>query len=238
MSSEAEKWLAETNWAGWVRRLHDEIIEPARNRMLRHQGLQGVVEGRAQKSAILQYFSGLLWHLRDFDKHVAFLMKKRPQEVDALMVGRSEDQDGSLDSLVRPVEFFGGNASMILETPWAFKPHPVWIHHDAMLRSCIYSQDFEWQVGAAALNVGIESFVPDMVGALMQACHQSYGFGGKNAEWLESRSGEEERQHGENGYIILNKFVEEGDVELISKCKFFIRALSDSMSRRLFSSTS
>lgn len=228
--------LKEENWAPWLRETHHEIILPARQRMLSHAGLQAVQAGKASRNHILSYFSGLLWHLKDFDKHVSHLMKKRPPEISRLLEGRSEDQDGSLDSLVKPVDFFGGDSQLILKSPWSYEPHEVWVHHDALLRSCIYSTDFEWQVGTAALNIGIEALVPYMVGSLLEASHKKYQFGGENAEWLESRSGEEEIQHGENGYLLLNHYIDESDHALIEKCRFFIRALSHSMSDRLFMS--
>jgi hypothetical protein len=41
--------------------------------------------------------------------------------------------------------------------------------------------------------------------------------------------GEEEIQHGENGFLILDHYVNEADTTLQKKCVFFIDALSRSM---------
>ena len=54
--------------------------------------------------------------------------------------------------------------------------------------------------------------------------------------WLESRSGEEERQHGENGYALLAEFVPHGDRTLQSQCLFYIDQLSASMAYGLLES--
>ena len=80
--------------------------------------------------------------------------------------------------------------------------------------AAIYSTDFSWAVGTAALNIGIESLVPSMIEPLF-------------------RAGEEEKQHGENGFFILNRFVDESDSSLVAQCQFYIEALSHSMAKRL-----
>jgi hypothetical protein len=183
-----------------------------------------------------RFFAGLMWHLQDFGKHVEHLIKKRPPEASQLLANRSEDEDGDTDVLKRIVTRLGGNTELIFREPYLYKPHPVWITHDALLRSAIYSTDFPWQAGTAALNAGIETLVPTMIEPLFVAATKCYGLTSEDAAWLESRAGEEERQHGENGWILLNHFVRPDDSALQSLCRFQIDALSYSMAYRLLES--
>jgi hypothetical protein len=219
----------------WLCEILNDVIVPKRKAIENHLFLTNMQAGTVQKKDALIYFEGLLWHLLDFGKHAEYLAKKRPIEVSEFLNGRAEDEDGDTEILSRIIKAFGGNFEKITESPWRFKVHPIWIHHDALLRAAIYSQDLPWQVGAAALNIGIESLVPFMVEPIFRATVQNYGVSSDEAKWLESRSGEEEKQHGENGFLILNEFVDTRDDLLQAQCRFFIQALSDSMAYGLLS---
>ena len=220
----------------WLDSAHRELILPRRQVIADHPFMRRMLAGTAERSAAGAYFAGLMWHLLDFGKHVAHLMAKRPASVSDLLVGRSEDKDGDTEILGRIVDAFGYDTALIEKAPWRFTPHRVWIHHDALLRATIYSTDFPWQVGTAALNIGIESLVPYMIEPLFRACVQNYGVSTTQAAWLESRSGEAERQHGENGYLILAHYVDPDDTALQEQCRFTIDALSHSMAYGLLES--
>lgn len=220
----------------WLREIHTDLMIPRRRAIENHPFMQAMLAGEAKKEDASRYFSGLMWHLLDFGKHVAHLFEKRPPEVTQFLAGRSEDKDGDTDILARTVEAFGGNPQEIATKPWDYSPHRVWVTHDALLRSAIYSKDFSWQVGTAALNVGIESLVPYMIEPLFKASVKNYGVSTSNAKWLESRSGEEEKQHGENGYLVLSEFVSREDKALQKQCSFYIEALSYSMAFGLLES--
>lgn len=217
----------------WLYNIHYDVLVPRRQKILSHPFIKSMNEGSSEKHHAEGYFSGLMWHLLDFGKHVSHLMSKRDPEVSIFLKGRSEDKDGDTEILARIVEAFGGPNSLIKQTPWSYRPDPIWIAHDSLLRASIYSEDLEWQVGTAALNVGIESLVPHMIEPLFKACIKNYEVSSHQAQWLESRSGEEEKQHGENGYWVLAKFVDPKDEKLIQKCRFYIDALSYSMAYRL-----
>jgi len=145
----------QTTLAPWLAQIREELIVPRRQVILDHPFLQAMQAGTAQPEAAQRYFAGLMWHLIPFGHHVAHLFGKRPPEVTTFLAGLPEDQDGDTEILGRIVEAFGGPVRMIAETPWRYQPHPVWIHHDALLRAAVYSTDLPWQVGTAALNVGI-----------------------------------------------------------------------------------
>jgi pyrroloquinoline quinone (PQQ) biosynthesis protein C len=220
----------------WLAQIHHELIIPRRKRIQQHPFMLSMLNGSAEPKDAQGYFSGLMWHLLDFGKHVGHLMEKRDPAVADFLAGRSEDKDGDTAILGRIVEAFGGPAKRIEDSPWTYDPHPVWVWHDALLRAAIYSPDLPWQVGTAALNVGIESLVPYMIEPLFKASVTQYGVSSDQARWLESRSGEEERQHGENGYWVLSKFVDPKDRVLVEQCRFYIDALSRSMSHNLLQS--
>lgn len=217
----------------WLQEIYSELIVPRRNAIQNHEFVKAMESGQVNAPQALQYFSGLMWHLLDFGKHVEHLMKKRPPEVGAFLEGRSEDEDGDTEILGKIVKAFGGDPLAIAMKPWKQKVHPIWVHHDALLRSAIYSTDFSWVVGTAALNVGIESLVPSMIEPLFKASVKLDQVSSSDAKWLESRAGEEEKQHGENGFYILNHFVDERDSALVDQCRFYIDALSHSMASRL-----
>lgn len=225
-----------TSYAPWLDQLHHSHLAPSRLAIETHPFMQAMESGSADPKDAQRFFSGLMWHLIDFGKHVSFHMAKRPPEVSQFLSGKSEDTDGDTDILARIVGAFGGPVEVIATRPWTYRPHAAWIHHDALLRSAIYSSDLPWQVGTAALNVGIESLVPTMIEPLFRSCVKNYGVTTEQARWLESRSGEEEKQHGENGYLILNKFVDREDLEMQERCALYIQALSQSMSQGLFAS--
>ncbi|MBC7385363.1 MAG: hypothetical protein H7301_04255 [Cryobacterium sp.] len=220
----------------WLRDAHEKMMVPRKKAIENHPFTLAMQNGSAEPRHAERYFSGLMWHLLSFGQHVAFLEKKRPAAVGEFLKGRSEDKDGDTDILGRIVTAFGGPMRKIVEKPWTYEPPPVWSRHDAFLRSAIYSTDLAWQVGAAALNVGIESLVPTMVEPLFQASIKNYGVTSHAAEWLASRSGEAEKQHGENGYALLREFVPEGDRLLQEQCVFYIDLLSDSMAYGLLES--
>ncbi len=219
----------------WLQEIYYDLITPRRKAIVNHEFVKAMEHGVVSKPQALQYFSGLMWHLLDFGKHVEHLMKKRPVEVATFLAGRSEDEDGDTEILGKIVKAFGGNPSEIATHPWKQKVHPIWVQHDALLRSAIYSTDFSWAVGTAALNIGIESLVPTMIEPLFKASVKNYHVSSSDAKWLESRAGEEEKQHGENGFFILNHFVDERDTALVDQCRFYIEALSHSMANRLLS---
>lgn len=223
-------------FAPWISDLHERILLPRRRAIETHPFVRAMERGSAEPKDAERFFSGLLWHLLDFDKHVAHLISKRPAEVGLFLAGRSEDKDGDTGILARIVGAFGGSVETITRRPWAFRPHPVWTRHDALLRSAIYSTDLGWEVGTAALNVGIESLVPSMIEPLFRACVKNYGVTSEQAEWLASRSGEAEKQHGENGYRVLSEFVSSSDRDTQERCAFFIDALSGSMAYGLLAS--
>ena len=220
----------------WLQACNDQLIEPRKRVIQNHPFIQAMLAGQVEREDAERYFSGLMWHLLDFGKHVAHLMAKRPAEVAQLIAGRSEDKDGDTEILVRIVEALGGPVEQLLERPWSYRPHPVWITHDALLRSVIYSTDLPWQVGTAGLNVGIETLVPTMIEPLFKAATENFRFSAEQAAWLASRSGEEEKHHGENGFLILAETVGATDRALQEKCRFAIDALSYSMAYRLLES--
>jgi pyrroloquinoline quinone (PQQ) biosynthesis protein C len=224
------------SFPSWIRELDQAVLAPRRRAIEVHPFTLAMQKGTAEPRDAEPYFSGLMWHLLEFGKHVAHHMKRRDPAVAEFLVGRSEDVDGDTEILGRIVRAFGGPVDQIQNRPWTYRPHPVWIRHDALLRSAIYSEDLPWQVGTAALNVGIESLVPTMIEPLFKATVDHYGISRNEAEWLESRAGEAERQHGENGYYILNQFVSPDDSALKEKCSFFIEALSGSMAYGLLDS--
>lgn len=217
----------------WIRTIHQEVIQPKIRIIQNHPFVRAMEAGACEKKHAEHYFSGLMWHLLQFGKHVQFHMKKRPTAVATFLGNRSEDEDGDTEILGRIVAAFGGNPDAIAKFPDQQKVDPIWIQHDALLRAAIYSEDLPWQVGTAALNVGIESLVPTMIEPLFRASVKHYGVTTQQARWLESRSGDEEKQHGENGFLILDQFVDQHDLELQQKCRFWIEALSDSMAYRL-----
>lgn len=72
-----------------------------------------------------------------------------------------------------------------------------------------------------------------MLEPLLRAAVLHDGLNHHQAEWLASRSGEEERQHGDNGFILLRRSVDPTDAQLVEHCRFFVEILSDMISGTL-----
>ncbi len=225
-----------TKVRAWLDQIQEQILKPRAEEIRNHPFVLSVLSGQARREDAVHYFAGLMWHLIDFDKHVAHLHKKRPASIDDFLKERSEDKDGNTDILGRIVKEFGGPFETLVQSPWAYRPHPVWVNHDALLRSAIYSTDLSWEVGVAALNVGIESLVPTMIEPLFEGCTKNYGLSRWSAQWLESRSQEEERQHGENGFLILERYLDPDNQKVLKTCECYIDALSRSMATQLLKS--
>ncbi len=75
-----------------------------------------------------------------------------------------------------------------------------------------------------------------MIEPLYESAVKVYGVSSHQAEWLESRSGEIEKQHGENGYLILSEFADPNDEALTALARFYVDQLSYSMTYGLLES--
>jgi hypothetical protein len=127
----------------WLRSAYTDIILPKRKIIENHPLVKSMQAGASEKQDARVYFEGLLWHLLDFGKHVSYLMAKRPPEVLTFLGDRAEDEDGDTQILGRIINAFGGNFEKIAKSPWNQRVNPIWIHHDALLRSAIYSEDYK-----------------------------------------------------------------------------------------------
>ena len=131
------------------------------------------------------------------------------------------------------IEALGGDFMWFKTNLDMFSPPYEWFLHNAQLRAAIYSPDFSWEVGTAAMNTGTEGTVPWYCGPLARALETGYGINGIATEWLRVRGGQEAKEHADNGFKVLSHFVDEGDTKTIGECNLFVDRLSLSMSQTL-----
>ena len=131
------------------------------------------------------------------------------------------------------IEALGGDFMWFKTNLDTFSPPYEWFLHNAQLRAAIYSPDFSWEVGIAAMNTGTEGTVPWYCGPLAEALEMGYGIHGIATEWLRVRGGHEAKEHGDNGFKVLSQFVNEDDIKTIGECNLFVDRLSLSMSQTL-----
>ena len=118
----------------WLAQIHHELIVPRRKRIQQHAFMQAMRNGSAEPKDAQGYFSGLMWHLLDFGKHVGHLMGKRDPAVADFLAGRSEDKDGDTAILGRIVEAFGGPVPANLAATRGECTPPQ--YHDCHQRKC------------------------------------------------------------------------------------------------------
>lgn len=145
----------------------------------------------------------------------------------------NEAKKATSDSFRALITALGGDFDGFLISLESYVPPSEWFLHNAQLRAAIYSKDFPWQIGVAAMNAGTEGVVPWYCGPLATALETGYGIKGIATEWLRVRGTEEAKRHGDNGFKILSKFVSEDDLNMIAECSLYIDHLSLSMSQKL-----
>jgi len=226
--------------APWVRELYDNVIIPRRRRAALHPFTEAVRAGEVERSVLAAYFSGMYWHVTRAGHLFGGFFARRSPDVETFLAGRAEDghspeeetrlQKTSLGALITEM---GGDIAALEAGLLSYAPPQEWFLHETQLRSAIFSADFPWQVGAAAINAGTEGIVPWMCGPLAGALVQGYHVSPLAVEWLNQRITPEEIQHGDNGFLILSHFVDAGDAELVANCARYADRLSVSMSQSL-----
>jgi len=226
--------------APWVQTLYRDIILARRRNAATHPFTQAVRAGEIDRRALAAFFGGMYWHVTRAGHLFGGFFARRPADVETFLEGRSEDghspeeetrlQKTSLGALI---DALGGDSAKLAQGIVDYLPPQEWFWHEAQLRSAIFSGDFPWQVGAAAINAGTEGVVPWMCGPLADALAEGYGMDGLSLEWLRQRITPEEIEHGDNGFLILSHFVDAADAEQVSMCRLYADKLSLSMSKHL-----
>lgn len=226
--------------APWVQTLYADVILPRRHSAARHPFTEAVRLGQVEKSVLVAYFQGMYWHVTRAGHLFGGFFARRPAEVGTFLEGRAEDGHSPEDetrlqksSLGALIDALGGDAQTFEAGLTDYTPPPEWFLHETQLRSAIFSMDFPWQVGAAAINAGTEGIVPWMCGPLADALAEGYGIHGLALEWLHQRITPEEIEHGDNGFLILSHFVDQSDPEQVALCRLYADKLSLSMSKAL-----
>ncbi len=235
--------LDHSGLAPWVQELYSNVILPRRRKAANHPFTQAVRAGQVDKVALADYFSGMYWHVTRAGHLFGGFFARRSPDVETFLAGRAEDghspeeetqlQKASLGALITE---FGGDVEALEANLIAYAPPQEWFLHETQLRSAIFSADFPWQVGAAAINAGTEGIVPWMCGPLADALAEGYNVSPLALEWLRQRITPEEIQHGDNGFLILSHFVDAADTELVANCARYADRLSLSMSQTLLDS--
>lgn len=223
--------------APWVQGLYADVILPRRRVAANHPFTRAVRAGEVDKAALVAYFQGMYWHVTRAGHLFGGFFARRPADVETFLAGRSEDghspeeetrlQKTSLGALI---DGLGGDSQGFDARLTDYTPPQEWFLHETQLRSAIFSADFPWQVGAAAINAGTEGIVPWMCGPLADALAEGYGMDGLALEWLRQRITQEEIEHGDNGFLILSHFVDGSDPAQVAKCRLYADKLSLSMS--------
>ncbi len=226
--------------APWVQSLYRDTILQRRRDAAAHPFTQAVRAGEVDPRALAAFFGGMYWHVTRAGHLFGGFFARRPAAVETFLEGRSEDGHSPEDetrlqktSLGALIDALGGDSETFAQEIVDYAPPQEWFWHEAQLRSAIFSSDFPWQVGAAAINAGTEGVVPWMCGPLADALAAGYGINGLALEWLHQRITPEEIEHGDNGFLILSHFVDETDAEQVSACRLYADKLSLSMSKHL-----
>lgn len=171
------------------------------------------------------------------------LASQRPSAVGQYILsikGRVSDGHSSAEALRATEDSFealiaalGGDFQAFKGSLDTFSPPYEWFLHNAQLRAAIYSADFSWEVGTAAMSAGTEGVVPWYCGPLASALETGYGIQGIATNWLRVRGGEEAKRHADNGFKVLSQFISEQDSKLAAECALYVDRLAVSMSKTL-----
>ena len=239
-NAQAVDTLDVSGLAPWVQSLYTDVILPRRRIAATHPFTQAVRAGEVDRAALVAYFQGMYWHVTRAGHLFGGFFARRPADVETFLAGRAEDghspeeethlQKTSLGALI---DGLGGDSQSFAAHLTDYMPPQEWFLHETQLRSAIFSGDFPWQVGAAAINAGTEGIVPWLCGPLADALAEGYGMEGLALKWLHQRLTPEEIEHGDNGFLILSHFVDAADPDQVAKCRLYADKLSLSMSQGL-----
>jgi len=208
-----------------------------------HRFIAAIEAGVVPKNVLLDYFQGMYWHIaRSGDLFINLALRRRPAVKDYLVSigGRVDDGHSSeaakratTESLGALLEALGGDFKQFIAELDTYTPPYEWFLHNAQLRSAIYSPDFSWEVGVAAMNAGTEGIVPYYCGPLANALEKGYNIHGVALEWLKQRGTAAAKRHGDTGFKVLSQFIDNKDHQKIAQISLHIDQLSLSMSKTL-----
>jgi pyrroloquinoline quinone (PQQ) biosynthesis protein C len=226
----------------WIRTLYLQSAS-RRKSASNHRFISAIEAGVVSKRALLNYFQGMYWHVARSGHLFINLALQRPPAVKEYLSsigGRIDDGHSSEDakratteSLGALLEVLGGDFKQFIAELDTYTPPYEWFLHNAQLRSAIYSSDFTWEIGVAAMNAGTEGVVPYYCGPLAVALEKGYNIKGVALEWLKFRGTEAAKRHGDNGFRVLSHFIDDTNEQKIAQVSLQIDQLSLSMSKTL-----
>jgi pyrroloquinoline quinone (PQQ) biosynthesis protein C len=225
MSTEAmQEYLVEPRTA-WVRRIRDEIILPCRERAARRPPIPAIRAGTASRQEILdQVLLPTLARIVRFPEYVAVLGARCPThdwEMKTKLLQNAYEECEHPFLLARAIRALGGDPDPILrDEPGAFQPTRDMLARRDWVDHYVYQRP--WIEGIATLQVGIEAIAPYALKPVWDGLAEHYGLSDDDLAWFEIHAGEVEMRHGNEGILLLEKYVADDDTALQERLYYVI----------------
>jgi pyrroloquinoline quinone (PQQ) biosynthesis protein C len=226
-SESAADYLREPS-AEWVRRLRDELILPRRAERLRNPLLVRAQQGAATREELAGFLLVLLSIVVRFPEYIAALGARCPAfdwEIKTRLLSNAYEECRHPFLLARTIRALGGDPEPVLrgESP-LFDADPVRRARRAFVEQVLFERP--WIEGVALLEVGIETIAPYWVAAMGDALRARYGLSDDDLEWFAIHGGAVEQEHGNDGLLILERYVAADDLETQARCRAVVERIS------------
>ena len=223
----APEYLREPQ-AEWVRRLLDEVILPRRAERLRSPLLVRAQRGEATRDELAQLLLVLLSIVVRFPEYIAALGARCPAfdwEIKTRLLANAYEECRHPFLLGRAIRALGGDPDPVLrgDSP-LFDADPVRTARRQFVEQVLFERP--WIEGVALLEVGIETIAPVWVAAMEAALRERYGLGDDDLEWFGIHGGAVEQEHGNDGLLILERYVAPDDLETQARCRAVVERIS------------
>ena len=209
----------------WVRRIRDEIILPRRQEAVRRAPTPAIRNGTAPREQILgQVLIPTLWRITRFPEWIAALGARCPTydwEMKTALLQNAYEECEHPFLLARAIRALGGDPDPILRgDPDAFTPSPEMLARRDWNELYVYHKP--WIEGVAAIQVSIESIVPYALKPVWDGLAEHYGVSDDDLAWFHIHAGEIEMRHGNEGILVLERYVADDDVDTQARIRYVI----------------
>ena len=226
-STDAQDYLREPR-VEWVRRLRDEVILPRREERLRSPLLQRAQRGEASREELAQFFTGVLAFIIKFPEYIAALAARCPTfdwEIKTKLLANAYEEHNHPFLLARAIRALGGDpAPMLRGADPAYSANPERNARRAFIEHVLFERP--WIEGVALLEVGIETIMPYWVRAMWIALRDQYGLSEHELAWFAIHGGEIEQEHGNDGLLMLERYVAPDDRETQARCRAIVERIA------------
>jgi pyrroloquinoline quinone (PQQ) biosynthesis protein C len=218
------EYLVEPRTA-WVRRIRDELLLPRRALAAQRPPIPAIRAGTATPPEVVDGFLlPSLWRILRFPELVAVLGARGPEydwEMKRGLLRNAYEECEHPFLLGRAIRALGGDPEPTLHgTAGGFVPTAEMLWRREWF--VYYAYHRPWIEGIAALQVAIEAIAPFALQPVWDGLREHYGLSADDLAWFAIHAGEVEMRHGNEGILLLERYVADDDVETQARLYYVI----------------